>query len=147
MYPSFLFQNFFSRILNEKLFRRIIHCHVSLICEILRITSSYEFYANKRKTWDTCLFYILVFFWTLTYVVDISGSDGKECFYNAGDPGSVPGSGTSVGESNGYLLQYSCLENSMDKSLVGHSQWGHKESDTTKWLTLPLWLLFIVNII
>ena len=45
-----LFQNFFSRILNEKLFIRIIHCHVSLICEILRITSSYEFYANKRKT-------------------------------------------------------------------------------------------------
>ena len=30
-----------------------------------------------------------------------------------------------------YLLQYSCLENSMERSLVGYSPWVHKESDTT----------------
>ena len=41
------------------------------------------------------------------------GSDSKESAYNAGDPGSIPGSGRSPGEGNGYLLQYSCLENSM----------------------------------
>ena len=34
---------------------------------------------------------------------------------NAGDMGSVPGSGRSPGERNSYLLQYSCLENSMDR--------------------------------
>ena len=34
---------------------------------------------------------------------------------NAGDPGSTPGSGRSPGEGNGYPLQYSCLENSMDR--------------------------------
>ena len=33
---------------------------------------------------------------------------------NAGDPGSIPGSGRSPGEGNGNPLQYSCLENPMD---------------------------------
>ena len=42
------------------------------------------------------------------------GSDGKESTYNAGDPGSIPGSGRSPGEGNGYPLQYSGLENPMD---------------------------------
>ena len=39
------------------------------------------------------------------------GSDGKESTCNTGDLGSVPGLGRSPGEENGYLLQYSCLEN------------------------------------
>ena len=42
------------------------------------------------------------------------GSEGKASAYNAGDPGSIPGSGRSPGEGNGNPLQYSCLENSMD---------------------------------
>ena len=42
------------------------------------------------------------------------GSDGKVSAYNAGDPGSIPGSGRSPGEGNDNLLQYSCLGNSMD---------------------------------
>ena len=33
---------------------------------------------------------------------------------NAGDSGSIPGLGRSLGEGNGYSLQYSCLENSVD---------------------------------
>ena len=43
------------------------------------------------------------------------GSDGKESACNAGDPGSIPGSGRSLGEGNGNPLQYSCLENPMDR--------------------------------
>ena len=43
------------------------------------------------------------------------GSDGKEFAYNSGDMGSVPGWGRSPGEGNGYPLQYSCLENSVDE--------------------------------
>ena len=43
------------------------------------------------------------------------GSDGKESACNAGDPSSIPGSERSSGEGNGYPLQYSCLENSMDR--------------------------------
>ena len=42
------------------------------------------------------------------------GSEGKASAYNAGDPGSIPGSGRSSGEGNGNPLQYSCLENPMD---------------------------------
>ena len=41
-------------------------------------------------------------------------SDGEESTCNAGDPGSIPGSGRSPGEGNGNPLQY-CLENSMDR--------------------------------
>ena len=41
------------------------------------------------------------------------GSDGKASAYNAGDPGSIPGSGSFPGEGNGNPLQYSCLENPM----------------------------------
>ena len=39
------------------------------------------------------------------------GLDGKESACNVGDPGSIPGSGKSPGEGNGYPLQYSHLEN------------------------------------
>ena len=42
------------------------------------------------------------------------GSDNKKSACNAGDPGLIPGLGRSPGEGNGYPLQYSCLENSMD---------------------------------
>ena len=42
-------------------------------------------------------------------------SDGKESACNARDLGSIPGSGRSPGEMNGNPLQYSCLENSIDR--------------------------------
>ena len=42
------------------------------------------------------------------------GSDGKASAYNVGDLGSIPGSGRS-GEGNGTPLQYSCLENPMNR--------------------------------
>ena len=55
---------------------------------------------------------------TLKHIAFISGfpdgSVGKESTCNAGDPGSIPGSGRSAGEGIGYPLQYSGLENSMD---------------------------------
>ena len=48
------------------------------------------------------------------YMLGFCGlSDGKESAYSAGDVGSIPGSGRSPGEGNGYPLQYSGLENSM----------------------------------
>ena len=52
-----------------------------------------------------------------TYLVPThsGGSVIKNPPANAGDVGSVPGSGKSPGEGNGNLLQYSCLENSMDR--------------------------------
>ena len=56
----------------------------------------------------------------------------KNLSVNTGDLGLIPGSGESPGEGNGTPLQYSYLENSMDRSLVGYNPWGCKESDTTK---------------
>ena len=51
--------------------------------------------------------------------MDVSDSlcslDGKESAYKAGHLGSIPGSGRSSGEGNGNPLQYSCLENPMDR--------------------------------
>ena len=46
------------------------------------------------------------------------GSDGKASAYNAGDPDLIPGSGRSTGEGNGNPLQYSCLENPMDRGVL-----------------------------
>ena len=45
------------------------------------------------------------------------GSVGKECTCNTGDPGLIPGSRKSPGEGNGNPLQYSCLENPMDRGV------------------------------
>ena len=61
------------------------------------------------------------------------GSVVKESPCNAGDPGLIPGLGRAPGEGHGNPLQYSCLENPMDRwSLAGYSPWGHKELDTTE---------------
>ena len=46
------------------------------------------------------------------------GSDSKESAWNAGNPGLIPGLGRSPGEENGYPIQYSCLENSMDRGAL-----------------------------
>ena len=58
------------------------------------------------------------------------GSDGKASVYNAGDLGSIPESGRLSGEGNGNPLQYSCLENPVDREAC--CPCGRKESDTTE---------------
>ena len=54
-------------------------------------------------------------FLPVSFTASLGGSDGKESAYNVGDLALIPGSGRSPGEGNGYLLQHSCLENSMDR--------------------------------
>ena len=70
--------------------------------------------------------------WTVAHQAPLSvgfsdNSVDKESTCNAGDSGSIPGLGRSLGEEKGYPLQYSGLENSMDCIVRG----GHKESDVT----------------
>ena len=67
--------------------------------------------------------------WLLLLFDFPGGSEVKVSAWNAGDQGSIPGSGRSPGEGNGNRLQYSCLENPMEG---GASPWGRKESDTTE---------------
>ena len=58
------------------------------------------------------------------------GSDGKEFACNAGDPGLIPGLGRHHGDGNGNPLQYSCLENSMDRGALWAIVHGAAKSQT-----------------
>ena len=58
------------------------------------------------------------------------GSVSKESACNAGDQGSIPGLGRSSGEGNDNPLQYSCLENSMDREAWQATVHGITKSQT-----------------
>ena len=64
------------------------------------------------------------------------GSDGKESTCNAGDPGSIPGSGRSPEEGKGNPLQYSCLEIPLTEERGGLQSLGSQGVGPTAWLTL-----------
>ena len=76
--------------------------HISLLCRTNLLN-----FACLGDPW-------LFFFSSLSGLFP-GGSEGKASACNAGDPGSIPGSGRSPGEGNGNPLQYSCLENPMDR--------------------------------
>ena len=65
---------------------------------------------------------------------DFTGSDirGKASAWNAGDQGSIPGSGKAPGEGKGNPLQYSCLENPMDRGTWRATVLEVAKSDTTE---------------
>ena len=62
----------------------------------------------------------------------LSGSDGKESACDTGDLILIPGPGRSPGEGNGNSLQYSCLEDSMDRGALQATVHGVEKSWT--WL-------------
>ena len=64
------------------------------------------------------------------------------------DLGSISGLGRSPGGGHGNPLQYSCLENSHgQRILVVYSPRGHKESDTTEWLSTYIYTTTYINIL
>ena len=82
---------------------RLVHRHLNVVIKISFLGSSSFLLAEKVKFWEEA--------------EDLGfpgGSAGKASARNAGDLGSIPGSGRCLGERNGNPLQYSCLENPMD---------------------------------
>ena len=69
-------------------------------------------------------------FWAL-----LGGPDGKESTCSVGDLGSIPGSGGSPGDRKGYPLQYSCLENPMDRGIWRTAVCGVTGLDVTNRLS------------
>ena len=59
--------------------------------------------------------YLSIYVSTYLCVGFPGGSDSKESACNAGELNSIPGSGRSPGEGNGYPFQYSCMEKAMDR--------------------------------
>ena len=69
----------------------------------------------------------------LAHTVEDCGSEGKASAYIVGDPGSIPGSGRSSGEVKWPPTPVLLPGKSHgQRSPVGYSPWGHKESDTTE---------------
>ena len=110
-------------------------------CRILFINTTHTYiiytYMHTPKETDTR---VCVHLYTeLDKHVDLvflHSSVSKESSSNAGDLGSIPGSGRSLGEG---ILPYSCLENPHgQRSLTGYSPWGRKELDMTVQLSTAL---------
>ena len=102
---------------------KYIQCDTDLRLQDLWII----YFQVKRKNEKHCLV-----FWRLPWWLS-----GKEAACNAGDLGSNPGWGRSLGEGNGYPLQNSYLENlNGQRSLAGYSLCCRKELDMTEQLTL-----------
>ena len=66
---------------------------------------------------------------TMLFTSFPGSSDGEESSCSAGDLGSIPGSGRSLGEGNGKPLQYSCLENSEERG----AWWATIQQVTKTW--------------
>ena len=82
-------------------------------------------------------FEYMFYFWFLPSIQNHRASQVvlvvKNLLASVRDVGLIPGLGRSLGGGHGSPLQYSCLENPMERgSLRGSSPWGHKELDTSK---------------
>ena len=84
-----------------------------------------------RSNWGYHAYLIIFHFFSFLLMTFCGSSDSKESACNAGDLGSIPGSGRSSGEGNGNPLQYSCLENPMDRGA-----WRATVHEVTKSWTL-----------
>ena len=94
---------------------------------------------------------LVFFFPILPFLGFPGGSEVKASDRNAGDSGSVPGSGSSPGEGNGSPLQYTCLENPMDGGAWWPTVHGVAKSRTRLssftfiFLSFPVCFLFLTS--
>ena len=104
---------------------QLSHRRSPRILEWVAYPFSRESSQPRNRTWVSCIAGRFFTKWAIreenqSKVQEIGGgfpdgSDSKESAHNMGDPGSIPRSGRSLGEGNGYPIQYSCLKNSMDR--------------------------------
>ena len=98
-----------------------------------------QFLCFLPKEWCHLRIWVYWYFsWQSWFQVGLyPSSDGKESTCNAGDMGSIACLGKSPRGGHGNPIQYSCLENSHGQSSrAGYSPRGHKQSDTTKLLSI-----------
>ena len=149
---------------HEFKFRIEAECYKSSYLDSAYFSKYTSCLSKKKKNFDSYKFFeknsLLSWFWTWNFIYVFlliglgfpGGADGKESACKAGDPGLTPAWGRCLGEGNGHQLQYSCLENSMDRGNWCTTVHGVAESDMTEWLTFlssldfPVFtfLLFIV---
>ena len=86
---------------------------------------------QKFKRHFLCLYIFTLFCIEVTLIYEIPWwLSGKESACNTGDSGLIPGSGRSPGERHGNPLQYSCLENPMDRAAWQATDHGVAKSRT-----------------
>ena len=90
----------------------------------LKIALAFLLFAN-----DSLIYVLILIFSYVLFGIPCS-SDGKESACNAGDPGSIPGSARFPGEGSSNSLQYSCLENSMERGAWWATVYGVAKSQT-----------------
>ena len=114
-------------------FFHLAHIFICITCLHLR----WWLFPEAEQTW------FVLFCWNYTHSAASfpGGSESKESACNAGDWGSIPGLGRSPGEGTVYPLQYSCLENPMDRGAWWAIVHGVAEWDTTEQPTLSLHFL------
>ena len=100
---------------------RFTYCW-SLAWRILSVTSlacEMNFERYFTSMWDECNCMVVWAFFGIAFLWDwIIDQLVKESTRNSGDPGSIPGLGRFPGEGNGHPLQYSCLENPVDRGAL-----------------------------
>ena len=114
------------------MFTIFLPSHTNIICQ------------KNNASWTASHIWTLEYFLKNKYLLSIyyapspilrgfpGGSEVKTSLCNAGDPGSIPGSGRSPGEGNGNPLQYSCLENLIEEG----AWWAPVHGITKSWKRL-----------
>ena len=115
---------------------------MSNLCLGLVFFQFYQHYSSRRLSFLPWVFLAPLLNISWLYVLEFKGfpvgSDGKESACSAGDLCWIPGLGRSPGKGSGNPLQYSCLENSLNRGAWWVIVYRVTRSNTTEWLTLIL---------
>ena len=101
------------------LYQLIYPVNISLVLYSWWLPASFCKFETQKIIFKFISFVIFKYFSILSFAFNFGGSDGKESACNAGDLNLIPGLGRSPGKGSSYPLQYSCLENSMNRGAHG----------------------------